>query len=92
MIGVKTIIIRIELCINKNFEISLGNISNGRFEETEPVPALQQEEEWLDNRKVMDLLCISESTFYRRRNECNWAYEMIGRRKYYRKSAIFPVR
>ncbi|WP_316813859.1 hypothetical protein [Pedobacter heparinus] len=50
---------------------------------------LPQEEVWLTKAAVMDLLCITRSTFFRRRQECNWIKKRIGRSWYYLKSSVF---
>jgi len=34
---------------------------------------------WLNKDAVVDLLCITESTFYRRLAECNWVRKKNGR-------------
>ncbi|HKG08329.1 MAG TPA: hypothetical protein VKB19_17820 [Pedobacter sp.] len=51
----------------------------------QPVP----EEVWLTKAAVMDLLCVTESTFYRRLAECNWVRKRNGKSWYYLKSSIF---
>ena len=43
---------------------------------------------WLTKNAVMDLLCITESTFYRRLAECNWVRKKNGREWYYLKSSV----
>jgi hypothetical protein len=50
---------------------------------------LPDEEVWLTKAAVMDLLCITRSTFFRRRKEGNWVKKRIGRGWYYLKSSIF---
>ncbi len=49
---------------------------------------LPEEEVWLTKAAVMDMLCITKSTFFRRRKECTWVRKKIGRSWYYLKSSV----
>lgn len=46
-------------------------------------------EDWMTKAEVMDLLCITESTFYRRKNTSNWKCKRNGSVEYYLKSSLF---
>ncbi|MHA4893544.1 hypothetical protein ACXZ1K_02235 [Pedobacter sp. PWIIR3] len=52
-----------------------------------PIPI--EEEVWLNKESVMDLLCITRSTFYRRRDEGNWITKRSGKETYYLKSSLY---
>ena len=56
-------------------------------EKTEAVPVID-DEIWLTKDAVMDLLCITESTFYRRFAECGWVRKKNGRTWYYLKRSV----
>ncbi|MBB2150545.1 hypothetical protein [Pedobacter gandavensis] len=51
-------------------------------------PELKEEEVWLDNQGVMNLLKISPSSFYRKVKECAWKKKKIVGRTFYLKSSI----
>jgi predicted DNA-binding transcriptional regulator AlpA len=76
----KMILRRIELILERYFD------SREKEMLMKQVPF--EQEEWLDNVHVMQLLGISESTFYRFVKILNWKMKLIGRRKHYLKSSI----
>jgi hypothetical protein len=65
----------------KNMMIAMDN----KLSLPDPLP----EEVWLTKDAVMDELCITRSTFFRRRKECDWVKKRIGRSWYYLKSSVF---
>ena len=46
------------------------------------------EEVWLTRAAVMELLYITRSTFFRRKNQENWTRKKIGKSWYYLKSSV----
>lgn len=53
-----------------------------------PDPLPENVEVWLTKAAVMELLFITKSTFFRRRNEENWTKKKIGKSWYYLKSSV----
>ncbi|WP_316794277.1 hypothetical protein [Pedobacter frigoris] len=51
--------------------------------------AVPEEEVWLTKAAVMDLLCITSSTFYRRLAEYRWERKKSGGTWYYLRSDLF---
>ncbi|WP_354375834.1 hypothetical protein [Pedobacter africanus] len=47
-----------------------------------------EEEVWLTRKTVMELLYITRSTFFRRKNQENWTRKKIGKSWYYLKSSV----
>lgn len=48
----------------------------------------KEEEVWLTRKAVMELLYITRSTFFRRKNQENWTRKKIGKSWYYLKSSV----
>lgn len=82
------------MAILERIELMLAALLKGQEEVTLLLKAAPQAavpagaEEWLTKCKVMDLLCITESTFYRRLAVCNWERKRNGRSWYYLKSSV----
>lgn len=49
---------------------------------------IPEEEVWLTQKQVQEMLFIERRTFYRRRAECNWERKRIGGQWYYLKSSV----
>jgi hypothetical protein len=82
----KTILERIEMLLIALLEEIRG--VRGYAGLRQELPPVVIAEVWLTKDAVMDLLCITESTFYRRLAECNWVRKKNGKEWYYLKSSI----
>lgn len=80
----KMILRRIELKLQKYFDSKEKQMLTQQ--------AQFQQEEWLDNIQVMELLGISQRTFYRSVKVLNWEMKLIGTRKHYLKSSILRTK
>lgn len=76
----KMILRRIELILQKYFDSKERQMLMQQ--------ASLPQEEWLDSLQVMQLLGVSERTFYRLVKVFNWKMKLIGKRKHYLKSSI----
>lgn len=82
----KAILVRIEKLLITLLEEIRGVRGNAGLRQE--LPPVVIAEVWLTKDAVMDLLCITESTFYRRLAECNWVRKKNGKEWYYLKSSI----
>jgi hypothetical protein len=81
----KAILVRIEKLLVAVLE-EMGSMHSSAGMRQKLAPAAH--DVWLNKDAVMDLLCITESTFYRRLAESNWVRKRNGREWYYLKSSV----
>ena len=81
----KAILLRIEKLLIAVLE-EMGSMHSSAGTRQKLAPAVP--DVWLNKDAVMDLLCITESTFYRRMAECNWVRKRNGREWYYLKRSV----
>lgn len=51
-------------------------------------PDLKKNDEWLTKEMVMDRLCITSRTFYRKRNRYNWVSKEVAGVRLYLESSL----